>query len=129
MVAWDESIPQEESIPHLERECADLDKALTAKLTEQKMKSYYKFQFRTGKSQQDSSCYRSETDELNQERKSRKWKVVIEGKMEEFMAVWEVRIFKNGKYADDVRMLCQDLLCMGASANMVLSVMKKVMEN
>ena len=45
------------------------------------------------------------------------------------MAMWEVRNFKNGKYTDDIRMLYQDLLCMGASANMVLSVTKKVMEN
>ena len=37
--------------------------------------------------------------------------------------------FKNGKYTDNIRMLCQDLLCIGASANMVSSVVKKVMEN
>ena len=41
------------------------------------------------------------------------------------MATWEVRNFKNGKYADDVRMLYKDLLCMGASANIVSSVIKR----
>ena len=65
-------INEEESIPHLERECADihqeLDKALTAKLREQKMKSYYKFELKISRSQQYTSCYRSKIDELNQQR-------------------------------------------------------------
>ena len=133
MVAQDEMINKEESIAHLERECADihqeLDKALTAKLREQKMKSYYKSQLKISRSQQDNSCYRSKIDELNQQIKNlENEKVVIEEKMEEFMATREVKTFKDGKYTDDIRMLYQDLLCMGVSANMVSSVIRKVME-
>ena len=121
---------QQHKIELLEQEIETLnnklDEALNAKLREQKNKSYYKSKLRKGK---EDNYFRSRISDLENEIKElQDEKLKLEENVDGLINSQEVQMFKNGKYTDEVRMLYQDLLRLGLSANRVSEVLKAVLE-
>ena len=103
-----------------------LDKALKNVLCEQKMKWYYKRKSQNNENNDTDSINYSKIQELNDRFSDlENEKLVIAEKLKVFLSGDDVCLFKDGKYVDDIRMLYEDLLCMGVSTRNVEDVIRK----
>ena len=107
-----------------------LDSTLKDKLKLQKQKYYYKSKYEeiSGKDSEETIS-RSKIKELNGRiHELENEKIEIEEKLNVFLNGDEIRLFENGKYVDEVRMLYEDLLCMGVSTRNIEGVIRKVLK-
>ena len=105
-----------------------LDKALKNLLCEQKLKWYYKTKSKNISNDEDE-INRSEVKELNDRiRELEDEKLQIEEKLNVFLKGEDVLLFKDGKYVDEIRMVYEDLLCMGVSTRNIEGVIRSVLK-
>ena len=105
-----------------------LDKALKNLLCEQKLKWYYKTKSKNISNDQDE-INRSKIKELNDRiRELEDEKLQIEEKLNVFLKGEDVLLFKDGKYIDEIRMVYEDLLCMGVSTRNIEGVIRSVLK-
>ena len=122
---------QNEKNNFLENEVESLNKKLQEALRnglKQRKKNYYWKNVAHNNSTSDSYS-QSYVDELNQQiRFLQNEKLELEEKIEEFVTQ-KVNFFHNGIYDDNIRMVYQDLLCMGLSTRNVEKVVKIVLKD
>eukprot|EP00112_Aurelia_sp_Birch-Aquarium-sp1_P013961 Seg299.3 transcript_id=Seg299.3/GoldUCD/mRNA.D3Y31 product="hypothetical protein" protein_id=Seg299.3/GoldUCD/D3Y31 len=107
-----------------------LDKSLKNVLCEQKMKWYYKKKSQNNENNVTDAINYSKIQELNDRiHDLENEKLVIEEKLNIFLSGDDVCLYKDGKYVDDIRMLYEDLLCMGVSTRNVEDVIRKVLKH
>ena len=94
-----------------------------------KMKSHYKTELKKKSIDDSRKIFNSKIDDLKERiAELENEKLEIEERLNVFSKGEDICFFENGKYVDEIRMLYEDLLCLGVSTNNVENVVRKCLK-